>query len=241
VSYRLEVESWSNSSNKVNISGITEDGRAISERNLQTASGRAKNTHKFPLPDNLRYLEIVPDSIAVRRGNIYIRAFLSLGGKRIRTLCSGYISPGRPLTIGNHEDMEQAPGRYNVSTGANPAAGAEVSVTIASNQLVRLVSVKIQLVADATVVNRLVQLIVTDSAKNVFRVTALTNQTAGQTITYYFSIGVDRDENGNTWVIPLPEDIFAGIAWTIETVTTNLQAGDDYAAPVLVYEEWIQE
>lgn len=180
----------------------------------------------------------------MRRGELYVRVGLWLGGVPLGNLFSGYLETQRGLRWppGNIEYPLQGPGLLRSVTGTNPAAGNEISETVPTNARWKLLGIAFQLVTDATAVTRYVSLTFDDGATVFTRVAPQYNHGASVTRNYSFSIGATP---GPSWVADpiaagLPDiPLFQG--YRIKTSTVNLQAGDDFGAPQLFVEEWLEE
>ena len=129
-------------------------------------------------------------------------------------------------------------GRMASLFSADPAANTEIAVTVPAYATWRVMGATATLVTSAAVANRLVTLIVDDGANELFRVNAAVTQAASLTYSYSFASAVsDTVVPGN--VVKLPQLIIKS-GYRIRTLTTNLQAGDDWSAMRLLVEEWVQ-
>lgn len=130
-------------------------------------------------------------------------------------------------------------GRVLIATaGDDPAAGAEVSITVPGRAVWRVLAFRAVLVTDATVTNRQVSLLVDNSETVFWQVAAGAVQTASLTVRYSAAPGIAGDAQvaGGVVVLPLPPlTLLPG--WRIRTSTVALQAGDDWGAPVLYVQE----
>ncbi len=189
-------------------------------------------------------VEVYDDS--VRRGQIYA----TVG------ICKGILSVTTPFTIflaayatrrampawppGGVEDSLEGRGNLRSITGTNPAAGAEISETVPTGALWRLIALYAPLVTDATVANRSPILLIDDGALPVWRADARLAQTATQTI-YWMAgdglAGLQRAVDTEMW--SLPTHMLLGAGYRVRTSTYNLQAGDNWGAPQMLVEEWL--
>lgn len=130
-------------------------------------------------------------------------------------------------------------GRLRSITGTDPAAGSEISETVPARRRWRLLAVRFTLTADVTVIDRTVTLQLDDGSNIILHIISDTVQTASQVRTYEYKLQpVPQFGISGTFHIPFPKIcLFAGCR--IMTTTTNLQAGDNYSAPQLLVEEWI--
>lgn len=150
---------------------------------------------------------------------------------------SGLAWPGTPM-----QPSIDGAGVIRSIAGADPAAGAEWSETVPTNARWRLLGVDAALVTDATVANREVVLTIDDGAAIVAEVAAGTAQAASLTRRYSFARGVQRGAPAASTIIngPAPDAMLMG-GYRVRSVTTALQAGDNWGAPQLWVEEWIED
>lgn len=130
-------------------------------------------------------------------------------------------------------------GRLRSITGVNPAVQTEISEAVDARRRWILRAVHFTLVADAGGAARAVSFIIDDGADHLYHYTFTNTVAATMTRTFHLSFsGAAESIKG--------EDIFAslpplplGPAYRIRTETTNFAAGDDYGAPQLLVEEWL--
>lgn len=125
-----------------------------------------------------------------------------------------------------------------VVRGTNPAAGAEISERVGPGRQWLLYAVRFRFVTDATVTTRVPGLQIDDGSDTFLEVPPALGQAATQTIDYTFAAGGASVSEANLRgisVLPFPLPLLRG--YRIRTLTTNLQAGDDFGAPVLLVAE----
>ncbi|HEY3042612.1 MAG TPA: hypothetical protein VGJ39_01210 [Vicinamibacterales bacterium] len=162
----------------------------------------------------------------------------------IATLGQGYVTdttryggPGSSLAASG-----EGPGVIRSITGTNPAAGVEITETVPTNARWRLIAMNFQFTTDATVSNRLVTIALDDGVTNFSRTDSGQLQGASTTPSYTGLVGAGfSTAAGGIRHIPLPAGPLLMGGFRIRTSTTNLQAGDDYTAPQLLVEEWIED
>lgn len=143
-------------------------------------------------------------------------------------------------------------GRIRTVTGADPAAGAEVADTVTASHRWNLLAVEVVLVTSGDAANRNVALFIDDAGATVTRrllLTDSTNQTATQTRTHGWYPGTAAIDAASVSVtdtvtvlakFPMTLPLRGlGPAYNIRTVTTNIQAADDYGAARYIVEEFI--
>ncbi len=118
----------------------------------------------------------------------------------------------------------------------NPPANTEISESVPAGRVWSLSTIALTLVADATVANRDITVIIEDAAGNeIYRQTVVGSITASQTGKIFISKwgGSKPADAAPTFYLSLPNEIDIPAGYVIKTVTTGLQAGDDYGAPVI--------
>lgn len=120
-----------------------------------------------------------------------------------------------------------------VRTERDPAAGAEVAITIPGRATLELLAIRLELVTDATVPARRTSLTIDDGTVEFFRWTSTDTQAASLTRQFYGAAGLGYETGAfrdTELLFGLPTLVLAP-GWTIRTATDNLAAGDNYAAP----------
>lgn len=127
-------------------------------------------------------------------------------------------------------------------TLSDPIAGQPVDLTLNGTNRIRLQSVRVTLVTDATAANRNVFIDLIQTATTFLRIFANLTQTASQTITYNFALqGPDRSAAlANEINVQLPDILIRDAAIVGQINANNLQAGDNFGAALQLTEEWIE-
>lgn len=157
---------------------------------------------------------------------------------------SGYITgesvPSFPFGI--QEGAQSGKGKIRAITGTNPAAGAEISETVPTNALWKLKAMIFSLTTDANVTDRSVALLIGDGTNTIHDFVAQTVQTASTTIRYQVThFGYQPTAIFSEIYIPTVDELFLPAGFTIDTFLVSGQAGDNFTAPQMLVEEWIQE
>jgi len=151
------------------------------------------------------------------------------------TLLAQYLSasdapawPGSALL-----SSKDGAGAVSQIAGANPAAGAEWTITVPAGVRFVVQAITAVLVADATAANREVAIVFTSGGAIVSQPASGFAHTAGLTKRYSVFPGNVRGAGpaGQEGLIPMPA-ITLRAGDTMTSQTTNLQAGDDWDAPV---------
>lgn len=240
---QLRLETYSDAARTYIIRGHATGGPFAEA--VVTNATRALSTDDFEIHGLPVSLEIKTTTGGVRRGQLFVRASLLLDGEPVQVLCAGYVTSSRYLSYPPSlvEDPLEGPGYVHLVTGTDPAAGAEVDETVPTNVRWRLISLRLTLVTDATVQNRTVHVQFTDGTTNYAYIRGPANQAASETRHYDVYEGAARETAfvGTHIMYPLPERMLLFQGHHIETDTSNLQAGDNWGAPQMLVEEWIEE
>jgi len=129
---------------------------------------------------------------------------------------------------------------YRVITLPKPAAGADFSAKVPSPARWRVQCLQAQLLTDAVAVNRVPHLVITDGQGNsVYNFPSPSNQVASTTAQYSAGTTVvsTQFDGAVVWVLPYPMKLLQG--WTIGSLTTALDPGDQWSNIVLHVKEWL--
>lgn len=187
------------------------------------------------------------DTVSARRGFLFVQVLLVRGGAPASDpaalLISDYIERGKIIGWPYSTFLSPLDGQgfLNNTTGADPAAGAEISQTVTAGQRWRLQAFTFTLVTDATVANRNVSIVLDDGADVFYRAGSNFNQVASTTVVYTASgHGQLGSTLNNVVLIPLPQPCMLFQGWRIRTITGAIAAGDNFGAPEINREEWVE-
>jgi len=130
--------------------------------------------------------------------------------------------------MGNRDDMPSG-----VLLTSDPAANTEISITTDYDYKVNLI--RIPFVTDANAANRTVTLKITEAALGsvIYEIPISAVITANTTATIMFGEGLPYTDVGDVRMVPLPHGLKLPRGAIIETVTTSIQATDNFGAAVL--------
>lgn len=195
----------------------------------------------------LQSVSVVASSGAPVLGQTFVRVDVIRGrgasASVVATLLQGFVTAGQRLAWPGSTlvDSLTGPGRIRSITGTDPAAGAEMSETVPAGARWRLLHLNITLLTDATVSNREVRVILDDGTAQYFEsgATAVIAASSSVAITLWrgsFLPSLSSTVRG----LNAPEYMMLLAGHRIRTETSNLQAADNYAAPQLLVEEWLE-
>lgn len=125
---------------------------------------------------------------------------------------------------------------------AAAGAGVEATYTFPNDKFIRILSVKVILVTDGTVLNRSVSLALGSAfVGGLYRIPAPMLQAATLTYSYNWLAGMSFNNaaiSNNRFVCGFPHEMIRSPASTIATDTLNLQAGDNITNFGLTWLEW---
>lgn len=120
-------------------------------------------------------------------------------------------------------------GKQVIFTLPRPAAGADFVFTLDSDKHLYVLAVTGQLVTSAAIANRTVHFQFRDNAGNTLLDSPATQaQAAGATQRYNGFPAVSGSSFDNSQILPLPDDYFLFPNWIVRSLTTNIDAGDQW-------------
>lgn len=135
----------------------------------------------------------------------------------------------------------ERPGALRVVVGTDPAVAAEILETVPTGARWRLRAIGATLTTDANAANRFPVLVVDDGATLLAASASGSNLTASTAWQVGWSIiGANGNANTPRDSRPLAADLVLRAGHRVGTITANLQAGDDWSAPSLLVEEWLE-
>lgn len=184
---------------------------------------------------------------ACRRGHCWCQVGIQIGsgatGVCHAQLISDYVTGTARLAWpgGQLRSSVEGPGLIRSITGSDPAAGAEISETVPAGARWRLIAMRCTLTTDVTVATRQVTLLVDDGTTVCYSVGATNNHTAS-IVGYYNAgvVGMLASAASTQQALPLPEQLQLLAGYRLRTSTYALVAGDNWSAPQLLVEEWIE-
>jgi hypothetical protein len=208
---------------------------------------RAPNVYQFALPEGFLLGLRMKTLTAVATGRVFAIALLVKGdllvANVLQQLTAGYIADYRELTwpIGGTDPPRAGPGWIRYIVGTDPAAGSEISETVPTNAYWRLQTVAFSLSTSATAANRSVNLRIDNGTTTVAYVIPGQLQIASLNRIYSYGAGFPLAAPLASYLLqPLPYGLILAPGWRIQTETDLLQAGDNFCAPLMSVEEWIE-
>jgi hypothetical protein len=207
---------------------------------------RAQQTFSVSLSEGfLLSLHVYCPATALRRGQVYVSVALQrdviankLWAQRLtQGWVTNYAGPFWPGA--QNEDCYSGYGNIRSITGTLPAAGAEISETVPANCIWRLRAFLFSLTTAAAVANRFPHFIIDDGTNSLYNSPANAAQVAAATVVYSAN-----DSISTTTILDGVASLKLGSAppllpgFRLRTLTTAIQAADQYTAPQYLVEEW---
>lgn len=168
---------------------------------------------------------------------------LASSGMAHELLAAGYVTARTPLRFPTPMSGTSLDGRGALRsiTGTNPAAGVEILETVPTGARWRFLTMNAALTTSAVVNNRQVKFIVDDGANVLYRMSTSYSQVNSRTDRYTFApTGTSLIAIDNTALAVTPVDLWLLAGYRLLTLTTLLDAGDDWGAPQYLVEEFTE-
>lgn len=218
-------------------------------RQLFPTSNRASNSFEQDLAEGfLLDCSVSTPTAALRAGACYVLVQIIRGtgvnAIVVRSLIANYLTTG--LSIGWPEGPSQGSVQGNgLARSFNLGsftAGTDFTVTVPTGARWLVQNLEATLVTSAAVATRQVVIEVLDNNGLLcWAAPASSTQTASLTDTYSFTGGVNPGGTAPNFITPLPDVVQLAQGFKIVTVTTALQAGDQWTAAVINVIEWIEQ
>jgi len=240
--------SVANNGMEVNVRILTPDGEIRpSHFEFQFAGDRANHVTLFDLTEGfLLSLTVGTLAAPVLRGQMFGQIWLGRGVLPnvlvYHQLVDAYITSNLQVgwPPGVFESSLSGRGFVRHIVGTDPAAGVEISESCPFHTRWRLVGFNYTLVTSAVAGNRISQLFIDDGTNTGVRGLPAATQASSLTNSYqYGAFGAQPAVMGTLQIGILPPDVYVDYGGRIRTVTTALDAGDNYSAPVYCVEEWL--
>lgn len=165
-----------------------------------------------------------------------------LATNTVSTLLAGYLTEFAAVswpTMRPHGSRD-AVGSSVLVTGADPAAGVEWSIIVPLSTVWRVQSVRAILATDATVAARRPRLVIDDQVTPVAVIPLSEDVPASSSADCTWGAGLSMSGAvGNAARLQgLPVELILPQGFRMRSSTTALQAGDNWAAPAVLVEQW---
>lgn len=236
----LVLSSTAAKSAELVVKGITQSG--VISMKQDTRADSVKKTTISQIDDIPIMIGIETTKLNTYHGSIFASLALRINGQIIFTFLSGFITNIKGLSWPNSNLQDTIPGKgiMTKEISADPAAGANATISVPPNELWKIRNIYMTFVTDATVANRKIHITITGQQTGINKCLTTSNQTANKTIEYFFQIQNARASilQGNHIISELPAETWIDYDSIIETDIANLQAGDNLSVMTVGIEKF---
>jgi hypothetical protein len=237
VAFGLRLQVRAITAGTLTIRGATREGMFTYKQILLGNS--TLETYNFRLPDIPVIVSVLDETLNQQQGTCFASLSLTANGENIYRLATGFVYEAKGISYPQtaNEDFGTTYGQVVTVQTTNPAAGAELSITVPDGQTWQVLAIRFQLVAAAAAASRRVHILYSISDGDSYEFYSNTDQIINETKNYNcMHFGSIQDEtDSNEIQINLPNDIYLRAQDTIGTRTINLQAGDNFGiASILI-------
>lgn len=238
--FELVVKSKSTSGPRFRVAGGTRS--ALINIRHQASSAGSTVTTRHGIDDFPVFLTVSDVSGSQIQGNTYVSIHLEINENPVVSLISGFLSADKGLSWPGPPLAEKIPNHGEISSlaSANPAAGAQVSLTVDDDEIWRVLWMSIRLVTDATSATRQLHITLDNGGTGIVNVFSSIGQTASQARNYTFGIFgtfTTKLENEDI-LVAIPDELWLEGDTAITTTLDNGVAGDDLGALSIMREKF---
>lgn len=186
-----------------------------------------------------------------RRGQLFVEIGILRGIEAaagvVQVLVKDYLTTGELLAFpgGAVRASVEGPGVLRSVAGTDPGVGVEITETVPTDARWRLLSMRFSLVTSGDAGLRRVHLVVDDGVTTLVELAAADTQTISLTRNYNCAPdGFARVAQDSEIYIPLPQELMLLQGFRLRTSTTAFDTAapeDNFGAPQLLVEEWIED
>lgn len=229
---------------------LTPNGEIVPFQFTHTpATNRSSSLEAFQLAEGYLLSAVVfATSGAPVRGQTFVELGFLRGivdaGSIVDVLVKDYVAANRPIAFPGSpiRSSLEGPGALRSITGTDPAAGVQISETVPTNARWRYMSMQASLVTSATAGNRRHRIRFDDGTTEFYSNATNTVQNPSTTVDIVFGpMGEAESVSGAIYLVPTPEMLFLSAGFRIRTDPIQFQVDDDWGAPQLLVEEWLED
>lgn len=228
--FRLRIEHISGQAVTLRVTGFTREGPFT--YNIDTNGNEGQTFERFNIVDIPIALSVSTTSVLADSGGVFVSVWLEINNTPYINLANGHVNTSMGITwpYALTQTFLTDYGFINEVDSANPAAGAEATVTVAANTFWLLQAVAVILVADATVTSRRVRLELVRDGTTTELYSSAADILASETrrLVWGAGLAVIDDQTSGVFNMPLPHNYILRPGDIVRTSTSNLQAGDNF-------------
>jgi len=224
----------------VEIKGFTREGPFTFRKPVTADVDFA--TESFRIPDFPVMVTMTSESFSGTANDASVILTLLIDDTPYAVLLQGQLGPFQGLSwpIPPPPTNLQSRGISAEVAGANPAAGEEFSITIPDQEWWILKAVRVRFVAAAVAVSRRPMLVIVRAASDNIEISVPADVTTGQIVFLNWADAgtAQNDATSLRQLAPLPTNLLLPPGATIKSVTTNMEATDNYDPPRVLIEKF---
>lgn len=239
-SFELIVKSKSKAKQPLRISGGTRSS-LISIRH-DTGAGGTITTTTHSIDDFPIFLSIEDPGLVNFQGDTFVSVSLRINKDISLPLVSGYIYEMKPLTYPSNtmQDMIPNRGEFGMVQSSDPGAGEQISITLAANEIWRMLWANITFVTSSQVGNRTIQINFKDDQGG--QLTCSSPQSQAESLSRSYSLAQFGDPRtsgvDNDIAINLPDNTWLTPSTVISTAVENETSSDNFGILFIMREKF---
>lgn len=242
IAFSLQLRSHGVTGTQIKIQGVTKEGPFTLTQTVSATGAEVSNT--FRIPDIPIFLSVVDTDLSINQGQCFVRVSLLANGVEIRQLTTGYVYQFHSVAWPEYAAPDMVPnhGFFKTVSGADPAANVEATLSVASNELWRILKFTVTLVTDANAANRRVHFVIGSGATSSIDCFSTVDQTASLTRKYSVAAygAVPDETDDDDIIVAMPQDMWLVSGGTIATATVSRQATDNFGVISALVESFWQ-
>ncbi len=213
---------------------------------VRPASNRTVTSYQESLAEGFLLSVSCKAAQAITRGQTFARVFLTDpalgGGQPSYMLMADYVTntmaPAHPG--GRCLAPSEGPGNVYAFVGPTPAAGSDIFFQQPVNTRWRVMSFLADLATSAVIANRQITVGVMSFAQRIWRAAAM-QPVLALTIAEFSAAAIPPTQSPVAGVVTaaIPPDLVLIYGGGFTTITANLDIGDQWSAPHVLVEEWL--
>jgi hypothetical protein len=214
---------------------------------VQLAAAGASRTVNVQLAEGFLLSFTAVGLNTFQRGQTFVRAALARAGQTIAAaavlLVSDYVTQLQPTgwPAATLRSPVEERGAITPLQPADPAAGADFTFTVPTSTRVQILAMHALFTTAVAVANRNIEMLFSGGLGTVWRVSAPV--TVAASTAAHINLGQSFVASGGVVpadiVLPLPGAFLMHGGDTIQSVTTNIQAADQWSAIIFTVEQWL--
>lgn len=229
--FDLELTTASTVAQVLEITGMTREGPF--RFNITTDTSGLAVANVFRIPDLPIFVSVRSSSVLAGVNQVYAMLYLRINGTKNVLLCQGSLGHfyGINWPVQTPPSSLQKRGLMVSGESADAAAGSEFTFDVPAGQFWILKAIHVIYVAAAAAASRRPRLVITFSGGSLIEIPSAATIIISQSSRLVWGEGLPNmdDQVGLQQTMPLPSNLLLPPGTIIESVTTGMNAGDNYS------------